>query len=573
MSYCAELSVRNLKWISPKENQKIKGLPETISDIVQNRNISDLETFFKPTFQNSMPDPSVLKCMDLAVESFYDALINKKRICVYGDYDVDGATSTSLLLHYLKLIKYKGDVMFYIPDRLTEGYGPNISAIEKIKSKGFEKIIFVDSGTTAFEQLKYANSIGLDPIVLDHHQAEDEIPEGILVNPKRLDDNSNLDYLCAAGLTFLFIVALQRKLRTEKYFSEENQPELKYLLGLVALGTVADVVPLVGLNRAYVKLGLKMIPYNLGLRKLMDVCQIQEESITSNTCGFVLGPCINAGGRISNTTMGTTLLTTEDEVEAQNLAQELYETNIERRSMQTKMVEEALTMASDTSSNENVIICYNEEWHPGFVGLVAARVKDKFDKTAIILGQGCKGSARSVEGFDVGSAIIEARNKGIILSGGGHTGAAGMSLTADNISTFKEFLEKKSHELIRPPLRVDATINCSDIKVSTIKGFNMLHPFGAGNPEPRMVIKNGYIDKTIILKGKHIKAFITDNTTTHEIILFNSIDDKLGQALLGAEGYFVDIYGKFKINEYAGNTTVQIIPEDIMIGKPISNNS
>ena len=570
MNFCNNKSFRGLSWHYDDglETSKVMGVPDEIISILKRRNIENYKDFFKPSFKAFMPDPYVLKDMDKAVDFLFLQIKNKEKICIYGDYDVDGATSTSLMLRYLRGIGYNDDnLMFYIPDRLTEGYGPNAKAIESILKKGYKNIVFVDSGTTAFEPLKFAEESGVNVLVLDHHQAEAQLPAQIVVNPKRLDDDSGLEYLCAAGLVFLFLVGLHRKLRENHYFETIEEVKLNDLLGLVALGTVADVVPLVGLNRAYVKLGLDGMSKIPGIRALVKYTEYKETKFTPYACGFVLGPCINAGGRIDDTKLGTRLLSSDNEEEVDEIAEYLVGINKERREMQVKMLDEASEMACE-KSDKNAIVVFNNDWHPGVVGLAAARIKDNFDKTTIVIGAEGKGSARAVDGFDVGGAIIEARNLGILKSGGGHAAAGGLAIDKEKISEFEEFINNKCANFERPPLKVDLVVPCGKLNAKLISHFEMIAPFGAGNPEPRLAVVGGILKKTRVLKGKHIKAEIESDIGTQEVMMFNVVDTPLGDTLIFSEGHFVDVYGKVKLNEYAGKLTPQIFPEDVIIGEP-----
>jgi single-stranded-DNA-specific exonuclease len=570
-TFCADKSFRNLSWTYPNDSElNIPGVPQEVIDIASLRGVTDFKNFFNPNFKAYMPDPYTLKDMDAAVENIFEAISRKDKICIYGDYDVDGATSTSLVIRYLKNIQYPDNlIQFYIPDRLTEGYGPNKNAFKKLKSENVDTVIVIDSGTTAFDPLEYAFSdLNLNIVILDHHQAEEKHPCGVFVNPKRIDDTSELDYLCSAGLTFLFLVGLQRKMRTVEYYKSNNikEPDLNKFLGIVALGTVADVVPLIGLNRVYVKKGLAMMGNNPGIQALTKYTEYKEKNYTSYSCGFIFGPCINAAGRIDDTQLGTRLLSSDNLEEVDEIAKYLVEINKERQDLQKRMIEEAFEQAQE-QKDDDFIVVFNQSWHPGIVGLVASRIKDFFDRSAIVIGEDGKGSARAVDGFDVGSAIIEARNNGILKSGGGHAAAGGLSVEETNIVTLKDFMENKCKNFKRPPLKVDLVKECGELSPQIISSFKMLEPFGAGNPEPRIVVKGGILRKTRILKGKHLKGNIeSESGHTQEFILFNVIDTPIGNTLLDAEDHYVDLYGKAKINEYAGKMTVQIIPEDVMVG-------
>lgn len=569
--FCNSYSARNLEWDVPQISvDTIPGIPKEILEISARRGITDFEEFFKPSFKGSMPDPSSMMDMDRAIERVHAAIINKEKICVYGDYDVDGATSTAIMLRYFRRIGHD-NIIFYIPDRLKEGYGPNSNAIKSLGESGVNLLLIVDSGTTAFDPVNTARSIGMDVVILDHHKAEHTLPDAIVVNPKRQDENGSLTYLCSAGLSFLFLVGLQRTLRNNEFFKATEEPDLKDLLGLVALGTVADIVPLVGLNRAYVKLGLPMMAKNMGIQNLVRETGLTEDLFTPYTCGFVYGPCINAAGRIDDTRLGTLLLSSEDEDEVAGISKRLVELNNERKTMQVSMVQQAIEKAQNALDDSNVVIVYDELWHPGVVGLVASKIKDFFDKSAIVIGTGGKGSARAVDGFDIGQAIIDARLQGLLVAGGGHAAAGGLTINPDNMATFRAFMKERSADFQRPPLKIDHAVQCGQLKASIVDNIQMLAPFGAGNPEPRIAVIGGYVEKVSILKGKHLKGVIKKGSDTQEFILFDGVESKLGNSLLSAQGRYCDIYGKMSVNEYAGKRTVQIRPEDAMIGPALKN--
>ena len=573
--YCNEFSLRGLSWKVPAGvSDKLPGIPKIVSDIAARRGIEDFKEFLNPSFTGSMPDPYTMVNMEASVKRVADAIFKKEKIFIYGDYDVDGATSSALMLRYLKqVVSNPDDLDFHIPDRLTEGYGPNSNAMKMISDRGYNLVVIVDSGTTAFEALDAAQELGLDVVILDHHQAEEKLPYGTLVNPKRLDETGELSYLCAAGLVFLHLVALQRHLREQDFFSGRSEPNLNDLLGIVALGTIADVVPLVKLNRAYVKLGLPAMEKVVGLRELAKANEMDPDaSFTTGTCGFILGPCINAAGRIDDTKLGTKLLITDDQDEAEKIAISLVEINKQRRELQTKAVEEAIASA-EAQKDDNVIIVQSDEWHPGVVGIVASRLKDIFDRTTFVIGEGGKGSARAIDGFNVGECIIEARNKGILISGGGHSAAGGVGICLSKLTEFKDFMEGKAEGFQRPALDVDLALECGSVKADTVRAFDMLAPFGQGNTLPKVTVTNGVLSKTMIMKGKHIKGWLKNEQGSQEFIMFNVIGTDKGEAILQAEGKQLDLYGQLKLNEYAGRVTAQIFPEDFMIGNPISEDA
>lgn len=558
-------SVRGLEWAAHSFSaQNVPGLPDDVVSIAANRGVTDFKEFFKPTLKGSMPDPYVLKSMKEAVERGRAAVETGEKICVYGDYDVDGATSTAILVRYLRAMGC--DVTFYIPQRLTEGYGPNTPAMHKLKEDGVDLLIVADSGTTAFEPLKVAQDIGMDVVVIDHHTAHDELPAEILVNPNRLDESGEYGYLCTAGLAFLYVVGLQRDLRENGFFEDQGHEEydLKRLLGLAALGTVADVVPLRGLNRAYVKLGLPLMTEIPGIMALAEKNEVEPCDFSAHTCGFVFGPCINAAGRIDDTTRGSWLLTTDDTEECARMADELYALNKERKQVQEQIEVEADEQAK-SQQDTNVIVVYGEDWHPGVVGIVASRIKDNYDRAAILIGTDGKGSARSIDGFNIGQAIIDAHQEGVLLKGGGHPAAGGLTVDPAKIDEFRDYMREKSKDVERPPLEADLEVECGDLTKRRVDAFKMLAPFGAGNSEPRVIIRNGMLTQAKALKNKHVKGRLSGEKGDIDVILFNCVGKPMGDALLAAEGGMVDLYGKAKLNEWMGRASVQVVPEDIRV--------
>ncbi len=557
-------SVRGKQWdIAPVSSlpTDAAGLPPMVAEIAVRRGVSSVASWLKPSFQQFMPDPFVLKGMEEAVDLCRKALRDGKRIVVFGDYDVDGATSSAVLCRYFRMIGYD-NWSFYIPDRMKEGYGPNADAIRKLREAGHDLLIVADSGTTAFGPLTVAAEIGFETIVIDHHQAEEMLPPGIVVNPKRLDETGEFSYLCTAGLAFLFIVALNRLLRSEGYFTDTTEPDLSSLLGIVALGTVADVVPLVGLNRAYVKLGLSRIPDNPGLRALLAATDVSE--LSAKTCGFVLGPCINAAGRIDNTRLGTELLLADDQDQARSVAERLTELNGERREMQDVVVADAMMLAKEQRES-GVLVVYNPAYHPGLIGLAAARLKDAFDRPVVVIGQDGKGSARSVEGFDIGKAILGAVAAGLLAKGGGHAMAGGLTIEEAKIPAFAEYLSNLIHGLIRPPLPADLLVSCEALTPGLVDDLQLLAPFGAGNHEPRVILHGARLIDIFTIKDKHVKARMRSGEAEVEVIVWNGVGQVIGDALLSAVGRRVDLYGKLGTNVYRGITRVVIFPEDLAL--------
>jgi single-stranded-DNA-specific exonuclease len=498
------MSARNLDWQSTvvSAGHVISVVPPVCVDVALSRGISPdkLNDFITPSFKASMPDPLIFKDMDKAIARAMEACRNKEKVTIYGDYDVDGATSTGILWWYLT---HAGCIVdFYIPERMTEGYGPNVPAMHKIAESGTTLLIVADSGTTAFEPLGVADELGMSILVLDHHTAEDTLPPGIVVNPNRKDETGAYYYLCTAGLAFLFVVGLQRGLREAGFFSDElPEFDLRNLMGLAALGTVADVVHLKGFNRDIVAIGIPHMMRNPGLAALAKQCGIDPSTFTPKTCGFVFGPCINAGGRVDSTKWGATLLTTSDPVECATIAAMLQGFNNDRKAVQKLIEIQSIEQANARleANEDKVVIVYSEEWHPGVVGIFASRIKEGFDRPAIVIGKDGKGSCRSIDGFNMGAAVILARQHGLLLKGGGHPAAAGLTLDPAKLDEFRDFMNAAMEGVERPPLMADLTFKCSDINLELVNNFARLAPFGAGNPEPIVTITDAVISDARIV--------------------------------------------------------------------------
>ncbi|WP_170954179.1 single-stranded-DNA-specific exonuclease RecJ [Thalassospira xiamenensis] len=527
-----------------------------------------MSAYFEPSLRNLMPNPSSMTGMDEATKLFCEAVSSGRRIAILGDYDVDGATSTATLLRYLRLIGTT-DAIFHIPQRLTEGYGPNIPAVESLYEQGARLLMIVDSGTTAFGPIERAVELGMNVIVLDHHEPPPDgiLPPAVIVNPKRTEDDGSLSYLCTAGLAMMFLVSVNRYLRAENFFDERgvNEPALQNLMGLTALGTVADLVPLIGLNRAFVTLGLSRMSSIPGIQALSDARQ--ETEFSEKTCGFVFGPCINAGGRISDTRQGSLLLSTDDLDEAKTIAERLVALNNERKDMQTAMTDACIDSLSKTELSD-VIVVHNEEWHPGVVGLVASRILDQFDRSAVVIGAGGKGSGRAVGGFNIGQAFMSAVEKGFLIKGGGHAAAGGLTLQPGMLEAFSHHMNEAAEGCERPPATVDVAWSIRDLSLDVVEGFEYMAPFGMGNEKPRIAVVDGIIQGIRILKEAHISGFLVlpDGSARVKFILFYAVRTPLGDAICNAEGNFADMMGQLSLNTYNGVTSVQLVPTDVMIG-------
>ena len=449
-------SVSNKNWIFKKYNEQDiifykenYSLDEITSRLLSIRKIKkeDVQSFLKPSIKNFLPNPEIINDMQKSTKRTVNAIQKKEKIAIFGDYDVDGASATALLANFFNKLDIPYEI--YIPDRKKEGYGPSKESFKKFINNGVKLIFTVDCGTLSFEAIEYASKNKIDVIVLDHHQSEIKLPKAYsIVNPNRLDDKSDLKYLCAAGVTFMFLISLNKELRLVNWFNQcqTTEPNLLECLDLVALGTVCDVVPLVGLNRAIVSQGLKILrsKKNLGLKTLFDICDVQSQPNVYHI-GYLLGPRINAGGRVGKSSHGANLLISKDPKDVFKIASELDKFNKERQILEREVLDKTL-VGLGSRINESLIIIDGKNWHEGVIGIVASKIKDKFNKPVIIIsvdenGIG-KASARSIVGFDIGSAIISAVQENILVKGGGHKMAGGFTIKIENFEKFKKFIFK-----------------------------------------------------------------------------------------------------------------------------------
>ena len=584
------LSISGKNWILRKYNQEhltfIKdnfSLDEITSKLLSIRNIKkeEINSFLNPSIKNFLPDPDILNDMKKSTLRTVELISKKEKIGIFGDYDVDGASSTALLGNYFSHLNI--DYEIYIPDRKKEGYGPSIKSFQELIKKKVKTIFTVDCGTVSFEAISYAKKNNIDVIVLDHHQSEIKLPVAYsIINPNRLDDRSNLQYLCAAGVTFMFLVSLNRQLRSIKWFEKNNikEPNLINFLDLVSLGTICDVVPLKGLNRALVKQGLKVLKSkkNLGLKTLLDICKIETNPSVYHL-GYMLGPRINAGGRVGKCSHGAHLLLNKDPKNTFKLATELDQYNKERQLLEKDLLQKILNETSKYL-NDPVLILSGSNWHEGVIGIVAARLKDKFNKPVIIIsleGNKGKASARSIVGFDIGSVILAATQEGILLKGGGHKMAGGFSIKVENIERFRNFVFRKFKNInedlsSEKPLLLDSIISPSAVNIDFYSKVALLSPFGSGNPEPKFIIENVKTINGKIVGEKHIKSvLIGKDGTTIKSIAFNAVDNDLGGYLIKKNNKTFNIAGKLSLNEWKGQSNVEFIIDDISVIKTFKN--
>lgn len=552
-------------------------LPQAVARILVARGVNseDVENFLNPTLRNLLPDPSHLLDMDMAVARIADAIKNNEKIAIWGDYDVDGATSSALLFRYFRALKIIPVV--YIPDRMKEGYGPNSPALLKLKEQGVKLVITVDCGTLSFEPLKAAKEAGLDVVVVDHHIGEAKKPEAVaIVNPNRLDENSPHGQMAAVGVTFLLLAALNRELRLRNYFIAVVEPDIKQWLDIVALGTVCDVVPLTGVNRALVAQGLKIMSLrrNTGIATILDLTKIEEKPNTY-TCGFIIGPRINAGGRVGRSDLGVRLLTTEDVSEAKNIAAELEQYNAERKAIEALVLEDAIEQAKNMDPSLPVMVVSGKGWHIGVIGIVAGRLKELFAKPVAVIAINDnmgKASARSVTGVDFGAAVIAALESGLLVAGGGHAMAAGFTVEEEKISVLTEFLTRSMAAQIKSisgqkKLPVDSFITINGINSQLLTELEKLAPFGQGNPNIRLAVKNVVNLKPEIVGENHIKTIFTDKIDRSRLsaIAFRVAGTPLGKALLETRGKAVSIAGQPRLQEWNGRQNISFIIDDIIV--------
>ncbi len=553
-------------------------LPEIIARVLVARgvDIDAVEDFLNPTLRNSLPDPSHLLDMDKASIRIADAVMNKEKIAIWGDYDVDGATSSALLARYFRALKI--NPIIYIPDRMKEGYGPNSPALLKLREQGAALVITVDCGTLAFEPLAAAKAAGLDVIVVDHHQSEAKKPEAVaIINPNRLDETSPHRQLAAVGVAFLLLVAINRELRGRGFFTANN-PEINITqwLDIVALGTVCDVVPLTGVNRALVAQGLKIMASrrNIGMATILDNAR-SDEKPNVYSCGFIIGPRINAGGRVGKSDLGVRILATEDAAEAKHLADELEQYNAERKAIETTVLEEAMAQAESMDADLPLLIIAGQGWHAGVIGIVAGRLKERFGKPvaviAVVDGIG-KASARSVTGVDFGAAVIAALEEGLLVAGGGHAMAAGFSVEEGKIPALTAFLYARMNSQLQQvagqrKLMLDGIISIGGANVELLTQLEKLAPFGQGNPQLRLRINQVVNLKSDIVGEHHVKTLLIDKISNSRLsaITFRCVGTKLGDALLASTGKTIDVAGQLRLQEWNGKQTVSLTIDDMIV--------
>ncbi|HKS90149.1 MAG TPA: single-stranded-DNA-specific exonuclease RecJ, partial [Stellaceae bacterium] len=549
-------------------------LPEIVARLLAQRGVGPAEAplFLAPRLRDQLPDPAHLRDMAPAIERLVRAIREHEKIVVFGDYDVDGATSAALLLRFFAAVGGRAEV--YVPDRLREGYGPNAAALLRLKAEGAGLVVTVDCGAVAHEPLAAAAEAGLDVIVVDHHMTEPHLPRALAqINPNRLDERSPHGILAAVGVAFLLAVALNRALREAGWYADRAEPDLLQWLDLVALGTVCDVVPLAGVNRALVAQGIRVARCleNPGIRALAAIAAVRER-LDAYHLGFVLGPRVNAGGRVGEADLGVRLLATDDPAQAAVLAARLDGYNRERRDIEARTLAEAIALVEAAPQSQALVFAAAEGWHPGVIGIVAARLKERYERPAcaVALADGVgKGSGRSVPGMALGPAVIAARQAGLLVNGGGHAMAAGFTVAAERIDGLREFLAERlgdghSGEPPVPELAIDAALSAAAATGGLIEHVERLAPFGAGNPEPRFAFPAIQAVHVEPLNGGHLRVALADPLGEGRLaaIAFRAGDAPLGAFLAAARGRAIHVAGHLRRDHYRGGDAVQLVIDD-----------
>lgn len=578
-----EKSLMQSRWVMPdielsliEQVARKYGLPEAVARLLCARQIDeeDVTRFLNPTLKNDFPDPFSLKGMRELTEDVSEAILKKRKISIFGDFDVDGATSSAILHRFLK--HYGVEAPIYIPDRLTEGYGPNTEALQKLKADGAEIVFLLDCGTTAFDIVAEGKAMGLEIIILDHHEAEEKLPNAKhIINPKRKDDASGLSMLAACGVTFLTCIAINNRLKEK---TGQAGPDLKNLLDLVALGTVCDMVPLKGANRLFVKAGFAQMAkrQNPGIAALLETAKVNGAPDVF-TAGFIMGPRINAGSRVHKADLGAQLLSTDDAEEAKNIAWTLHDCNEKRKEIQAQMEFEAIEKVEKLGLDQfSAIVVDDEDWHPGLAGLVAGRLKDKYGKPACVITytengrKEGKGSGRSVAGINIAKVFIDARNAGLLEKGGGHAMAGGFTVLPEKIDAFRKFVYEQvknqaSSLAANSESLIDGVLSVRGLRADFVKMLrDSVGPFGQEHPEPLFVINNVRIHSADVVGSAHVRVLAGDweGGTRLKAVAFRAVDTPLGDALLKQGKRPFHLCGTLKINEWQGRESVEMHIKD-----------
>jgi single-stranded-DNA-specific exonuclease len=551
---------------------QVAGQSDVLARVLAGRGVTagEVENYLNPALRRLMPDPFVLRDMEAATARLAEAARRAEKVAIFGDYDVDGATSAALLAEYLQACGC--ETIVHIPDRVFEGYGPNIAAFRAFAEAGASLVVTVDCGATSHEPIAAAAALGLDVIVFDHHQAPETPPPALaFVDPNRQDDLSGLGYLSAAGVVYMALVALHRALRESGFWGGKSPPDLMQELDLVALGAIADVVPLIGVNRAFVNRGLEVMRRRRrpGLAALFDLSGADGPPRPYHL-GYLIGPRINAGGRIGDAALGVKLLMSRDDLRAREIAAELDRLNRERRQIELEMLEAAEAEALASLGLEErgaAIVVAGADWRPGVVGLVAGRLKERFNRPAFALamiGEEATGSGRSIEGVDIGRIVRAGVEAGLLAKGGGHAMAAGVTLAKHRLGEFRAFLEERlaipvARARADASLEIDAAVTAGAATPALVHAIERAGPFGAGNPEPIFALPRHRILDVLEVGGEHIRVrAASGDGAIVEAIAFRATRTALAEFLRKARGGQAHLAGALAINRYGGRERAQL---------------
>ncbi|NBB51630.1 single-stranded-DNA-specific exonuclease RecJ [Rhizobium sp. CRIBSB] len=562
-----------------RAHMQAQGLPELLARAMASRGVRPDEgaSWLEPTLRALFPDPSSFMDMDAAAGTILDALQDGRSIHVFADYDVDGASSAALLVRWFRAMDRP--LPIYVPDRMTEGYGPSPRAFDTLKASGADLVITVDCGAAANEAVAHASAIGLKVVVIDHHMMREHPPIcAAVVNPNRPGCNSGQGNLAAAGVVFVLLAALNREARTRGLFSDRPEPDIRRWLDLAALGAICDVTALTGFNRGLTTLGLQVMSgwQNTGLRALLAVAGAEPGPAKVNHAGFILGPRINAGGRIGRSDLGARLLSTDDELEARALAEELNALNIARREIEREATDEAIRLVEASGAHEDgspAVVIAGADWHPGVVGIVAGRLRERWRKPVVVIGVDAvnglgKGSGRSQPGMNLGRAVQAAWEEGVLIAGGGHAMAAGLTVRADRIDELRDFLNQRlAGEQARAEamdcVEIDALIDPGAADRALFEMFERLAPFGPANPEPLLALSGVQARDAAPMNGGHVRCrLVGADGASVRAISWRSADLPVGQALLSGQGG-LDLVGRLKADDWNGRRGVQFEIEDV----------
>ncbi|MEM7744967.1 MAG: single-stranded-DNA-specific exonuclease RecJ [Pseudomonadota bacterium] len=575
-----EASVTGRRWLGPggaSERAGLAisqetGLPEVVARLLAVNGVSsgEAESYLAPRLRELMPDPSCLADMDAASDRLTHAVVRRERIAIFGDYDVDGAASVALLVSWLRDLGLAATI--YIPDRIDEGYGPNEPAMRELGAT-HDLVVCVDCGTLSHQPVAAARTAGADVLIVDHHLPSEDLPDAFVVNPNRRECGSGLGHLCAAGVVFMLLVAANRQLRARDQFTRMQEPDLMGLLDLVAVATVADVTPMIGLNRAFVRQGLAVLAQRArpGLVALADVARLTAPP-TARDLGFALGPRINAGGRIGAADMGARLLSTTDPNEASALAQRLDALNTERRAIEAAVLDASLTQAQTRGVDGGLVWAAGEGWHPGVVGIVAARLKERFGRPAVVIGLADgkgKGSGRSITGIDLGSEVQRLATDGVLLKGGGHRMAAGLTLEADRLDEAMEKLNialtgQGAGEMGPEDLKVLGALSPGGASIDLIGALEAAGPFGPANPAPRLAFPDVIPTGVRIVGNGHLQVRFSGAGGQIPAIAFGAAETPLGAAIADAASTRqpMHVAGRLELDDWGGRRKAKLRLED-----------